>query len=184
MILKTCLVKACLLHTCLLHLRVLLTFLTKPTTTVMFFVTDWVKVEIFFTQPLLTLFYLHFFTKNLILWLLFIIIYQVFMAQQCSPLALCHFKAKRWLAKNARETWLREWVASETPRSFCTKACRTCVCLSNNAFLRIRKHEYEKWNWVSAVHSQLCRALEEQKKTFESKHLRKDWEWILIQHAH
>lgn len=118
-----------LFATCLLHLRVLLTFLTKPTTTVMFFVTDWVKVEIFFTQPLLTLFYLHFFTKNLILWLLFIIIYQVFMAQQCSPLALCHFKAKRWLAKNARETWLREWVASETRGVFAPRpAVHVCVC--------------------------------------------------------
>lgn len=107
---------------------------------------------------------------------------QVFMAQQCSPLALCHFKAKRWLAKNARKTWLR--VSGEWNTGVFAPRPAVRVCLSNNAFLRIWKHEYEDWNWVSAVHSQLCRALEEQKKQFESKHLRKDWEWILIQHAH
>lgn len=38
---------------CLLHLRVLLTSLTKPTTTVMLFVTDRCQSgEVFFTQPL------------------------------------------------------------------------------------------------------------------------------------
>lgn len=108
-----------------------------------------------------------FFTKNLILWLLFI-----------KHKFSWHSSAALWLCATSKQSTdslkMPEKRGSESElrvkrRGVFAPRPAVRVCLSNNAFLRIWKHEYENSNWVSAVHSQLCRALEEQKKTVKKR---------------
>lgn len=172
MILTTCLVKACLLHVSAAsespadfsnqtnHHRHVFCYWS---------VSKW---RIFFYPALVnTLLPAFFFTKNLIHWLLFI--KHKFSWHSSAALWLCATSKQstdslKMPKKRGSESELRA-----KHRGVFAPRPAVRVCLSNNAFLRIWKHEYDNWNWVSAVHSQLCRALEEQKKTVWKQTLKK-----------